>query len=32
MAKHREYGFKGMVMKPYQLEDLDRIIRKTLPT
>ncbi|MHB8790099.1 MAG: PAS domain S-box protein [Desulfobulbaceae bacterium] len=31
MAEHREYGFKGMVMKPYQLEDLDRIIRKTLP-
>ncbi|RJX19081.1 MAG: PAS domain S-box protein [Desulfobulbus sp.] len=30
MAEHREHGFKAMVMKPYQLEDLDQVIRKTL--
>jgi CheY-like chemotaxis protein len=30
MAEHREHGFRAMVMKPYQLEDLDQVIRKTL--
>ena len=32
MAGYREYGFKAVVMKPYQLEDLDRAVRKTLLT
>ncbi|MHB8809217.1 MAG: PAS domain S-box protein [Desulfobulbaceae bacterium] len=30
MAEYREHGFKAMVIKPYQLEDLDRVVRKTL--
>jgi PAS domain S-box-containing protein len=30
MAHHLEHGFKAMVVKPYQLEDLDRVIRQVL--
>jgi DNA-binding NarL/FixJ family response regulator len=30
MAAYKEYGFLAVVVKPYQMEDLDRAVRKTL--
>ena len=31
LANFRNYGFSGMVAKPYQLEDLTRVLRDVLP-
>ncbi len=30
MANYREYGFKGIVSKPYQIEELGRVLEKCL--
>jgi DNA-binding NarL/FixJ family response regulator len=30
MAEYLEHGCKAMLVKPYQLEDLDKVIRKVL--
>ncbi len=30
LANHHDYGFDGVVPKPYQLEDLGRVIKKVL--
>lgn len=30
MADYIHHGFKGVIVKPYQMEDLDKAIRKTL--
>jgi CheY-like chemotaxis protein len=31
MANYRAYGFRGMVAKPYALEDVTRVLREVLP-
>ena len=31
LANFRNYGFSGMVAKPYQLEDLTQVLRDVLP-
>ena len=30
MANHQEYGFDGVVPKPYQVEELGRAVKKVL--
>jgi hypothetical protein len=30
MAHYREYGFKGVVTKPYSIEDLSKTVRTVL--
>ncbi len=30
MAEHMQHGFKAMVVKPYQIEDIDKAIQETL--
>jgi len=30
MAEYQDYGFKGVIVKPYQVEDLKKIIQETL--
>ncbi|MDW7773026.1 MAG: response regulator [Desulfobulbaceae bacterium] len=30
MAEYRKYGFKGIIVKPYQVKDLKEIVEQTL--
>jgi len=30
LANFRQYGFRGVVAKPYQLDDLTRVLREVL--
>ena len=30
MANHRSHGFRGMIAKPYQMTDLDRVLREAM--
>ncbi len=30
MSQHRAHGFRGMIAKPYQMDELDRVLREAL--
>ncbi len=32
MADHAEYGFKGLIAKPYTMENIDKVLKKVLNT